>query len=421
MEENNNKIKVKLTTIIVLILVVTISIIGIVFTILNKNNYKKIDEGHDIDIGLPEFNAGDYENLFKDNNLKSDYNSNEEYTDLSYYYLTVMDSSYSTWYSGLSGYDYNNILKEVTYVRYVYQENNWVLAENKGNSPFFSQTGNGIIVNYECYYIPIYELEEGKNKVVVTEITNGGTKKEKEFIINRTPSEYDNMYQTKVINKSDTLSLNTYQDIININMNDYNKILLTGSFYSNYDIKDITWTRYEHENNNEEWKIIPKSQTNNVYYQSEGKAKIIGNYWAIDILNIDSDGTKIEITATDSAGAKVTKTVLINNISQSMNYDFENSNFDDGDITNDKGMRFINNEVLIMFNDNVKESRCQEIINEINGKIISSMGIIKEYEVQVNYKFTSYSSIEQYCKILEERYEEITNVSANMLFEMDLN
>lgn len=409
----NKKIKIIIGIVITLLV---IAIILIITKIYFTDKYKKIDEGHDI--GLPEFNAEDYENLLQKSNSKSDYNSNEEYTDLSYYYLTVMDSSYSTWYSGLSGYDYNNILKEVTYVRYVYQNNNWILAENKNNSPFFSQTGSGIIVNSERYYIPIYELEEGKNKIVVTEITNGGSKKEKEFIINRTPSEYDKIYQIKAVNKSDTLSLDTFQDVININMNDYDDILLTGSFYSNYDIKDITWTRYEHENNSEEWKVIPKSQINRVYYQSEGKAKIIGNYWAIDVLSTDSDGTKIEITATDSSGAKITKTVSINNVSQSMKYDFENPNINDNNITNDGGMRFINNEVLIMFNNNVKESRCEEIIDEINGKIISSMGIIKEYEVQVNYRFSTYESIKQYCEMLEQKYDEITNVSANMLFEM---
>ena len=419
MGKNNNQIKIKLTTIIFLISVVAIIIVGILFVISNKNKDKKIDEGHDM--GLQEFKTGDYESVLKENNTKSDFNPDEKYTDLSYYYLTVMDSSYSTWYSGLSGYDYNNILKEVTYVRYVYQDNNWILDENKSNSPFFSQTGNGIIVDSERYYIPIYELEEGKNKVVVTETTNGGTKKEKEFIINRTPSEYDKMYQIKTVNKSDTLSLNTYQDVININMNDYNDILLTGSFYSNYDIKDITWTRYEHEDNSEEWNVISKSLTNRAYYQSEGKAKIIGNYWAIDVLNTDSNGTKIEITATDLFGTQITKEVFINNTSSSMKYDFKNSNYNDENITNDNGMKFINNEVVIMFNSNVRESRCEEIINEINGKIISSLGSIKQYEVQTNYKFTTYSSIEQYCEMLQEQYDEITAVSANMIIEMNID
>ena len=173
----NKKIKAIIGIIIVLFLITIVLIIARIY-LIDKN--KKIDEGSDME--LPEFDVGSYENLLENNNSESDYNSNEEYTDLSYYYLTVMDSSYSTWYSGLSGYDYDNILKEITYVRYVYQNDNWVLAENKNNSPFFSQTGNGIIVNSERYYIPIYELEEGKNKVIVTETTNGGTKKEKEFI-----------------------------------------------------------------------------------------------------------------------------------------------------------------------------------------------------------------------------------------------
>ena len=84
-------------------------------------------------------------------------------------------------------------------------------------------------------------------------------------------------------------------------------------------------------------------------------------------------------------------------------------------------MRFINNEVLITFNSNVKESRCKEIINEINGNIISSLGSIKQYEVQVNYKFTTYSAIEQFCEMLQEKYDEIMYVSANMLYEMNLN
>lgn len=414
MKEKNDKIKTRLTVVSLFIIITIIIIVGIVFALLSiKKENEKIE--------LPEFSEADYQKILNNIKQKSKYNSDEEYTDFSYYYLTVMDSSYSGWYSSLSDYNYNNILKEVTFVRYVYQNNNWVLAENKNNSPFFNQTGNGIIVNSESYYIPVYELEEGRNKVVVTEITNGGNKKEKEFIINRTPSEYDDMYQAKAINKSDTLRLDTYQDVININMNDYNNILLTGSFFSNYALKDITWTRYEHENNSEEWKVIPKSQTNKVYYQSEGKAKINGNYWAIDILQTDSKGTKIEITATDLAGSKITKTVLINNTTQYEEENFGKSTAISGKIIEDNGMRFINNEVTIFFNENVDESRCEEIIKEINGKIKNSLGFIKNYEVQLNYKFSTYASIEKYCKTLEDLYDEITSVNANLIFEVSPN
>ena len=410
MIEKNDRKKTKLTVVLLFIIITIIIIVGIVVALLS---IKKEDEK----IELPEFSEEDYQKILNNIKSKEKYNSDEKYTDFNYYYLTVMDSSYSGWYSGLSDYNYNNILKEVTFVRYVYQNNNWVLAENKNNSPFFNQTGKGIIVNSESYYIPVYELEEGKNRVVVTETTNGGTKKEKEFIINRTPSEYDNMYQVKAVNKSDTLRLDTYQDVININMNDYNNILLTGSFFSNYAIKDITWTRYEHENNSEEWKVIPKSQTNKIYYQSEGKAKIAGNYWTIDILQTDSKGTKIEITATDLAGSKITKTVLINSTTQPVDENFQENTAISGKIIDDNGMRFIDNEVTIFFNENVDESRCEEIIKEINGNIKNSLGFIKNYDVQLNYKFSTYESIEKYCKTLEELYDEIFCVNANLIIE----
>ena len=411
MIEKNDRKKTKLTVVLLFIIITIIIIVGIVLALLI---IKKEDEKPE----LPEFSEEEYQKILKNIKSKENYNSNEIYTDFNYYYLTIMDSSYSGWHSSLSDYNYNNILKEVTFVRYVYQNNNWVLAENKNNSPFFNQTGNGIIVNSERYYIPVYELEEGKNKVIVTEITNGGTKKEKEFIINRTSSEYDNMYQIKVVNKSDTLRLDTYQDVINVNMNDYNNILLTGSFFSNYALKDITWTRYEHENNSEEWKVIPKSQTNKVYYQSEGKAKINGNYWAIDILQTDSKGTKIEITATDLAGSKITKTVLINNTTQYEEENFGKSTAISGKIIEDNGMRFVNNEVTIFFNENVDESRCKEIIKEINGNVKNSLGFIKNYEVQLNYKFSTYESIEKYCKTLEKLYDEILSVNANLIYEI---
>ncbi len=411
--EGKKEIKIKLISVIILILIVVIIIIGIILLLLNNNRDRKSFD----DISEPMINNLDSENIIKNNNSKSDYNSNEEYTDMSYYYLNVMDSSYSTWISSLSSFDYNNILKEVTYVRYVYENNNWVLAENKNNSPFFSQKGNGIIVNSERYYIPIYELQEGKNKIIVTEITNGGTKKVKEFIINRTASEYDRMYQIKPVNKTDTLSFNTYQEQININMYDNNDVLLTGSFYTKYGIKEITWKRYKHDNNSTEWIAVQNSQ--NKLYPSDGEAKIVDNYWAIDVLNTDLTGTKIEITATDFSGKTAVKTVLINNISSSLNNNYK-SNYN-SDIVEDGGIKFYNNQVLINFYNNVKESRCEEIIKEINGKTFWSSGIIKSYHIQVNKIFTTHSSITEYCKLLEEKYREIQNISPNYVWDIDYN
>ena len=73
----NKKIKVIIGTIIALLVIAMVLIITKIYFI---DENKKIDEGHDI--GLPEFDIGSYENLLDNNNSKSDYNANEEYTDL---------------------------------------------------------------------------------------------------------------------------------------------------------------------------------------------------------------------------------------------------------------------------------------------------------------------------------------------------
>ena len=98
----------------------------------------------------------------------------------------------------------------------------------------------------------------------------------------------------------------------------------------------------------------------------------------------------------------------------------ENFNYNDENITRDydSGRVFINNEVLIFFNSNVEESSCEEIIYEISGKNIAPI-VEKFYIVEVNYKFTTYSEIEEYGEMLKEQYDEIESVYANMIMPMD--
>ena len=348
------------------------------------------------------------------NSQTSSYNPDELYTDFNFYYITVMDSDYSTWDSNDPNYNYNNILKEVSYKRYVYKNDVWVLAKGQKNNPFFQQTGNGIIVNSEYYYIPIYELEIGKNKVVVTEISNGGTEKNKEFIINKNASDYDKMYKTEYVPHTDELTLTPYQKILSFNMNDTPDILLTGSFYTNSSIQNISWKRYAYQKSSNSWQIIPESMSNNVFYKAEGNAYIFDKFWAIDLMNIYFEGEKIEITAVDSSGQNVTQTIYLNNTSQPVNYNSQNH---ENRIVMDKATKFINNEVLIVFKDNVSSKRCEEIIAEIDGKIISAIGIVKEYDVQVNYTFNTLSEINNYSNMLKDAYEEIDEVGPNRIID----
>lgn len=367
----------------------------------------------DDNFNVEPINSND--STFQNNTSSPNYTLDEKYTNLNYYYLTITDSSYSPWDSSLPNYDYNNILRTITYVRYDYSDNQWILAKNNNNSPFFSQTGNGIIIDHEHYYIPIYELQEGKNKIVVVETTNNGSKKEKEFIINRAASEYDNIYSIKNVPQSDSLELTTYQDTININLNDYNNILLTGSFYSKYNIIDISWIRFEQEPSTLEWESIPKSRKDNPYYQNEGKATILGNHWAIDILGLNSNRNKIYITLSDSSGAKIRKTIFINNTSAKP---INHNNKYELHIINDNGTKFINNEIMIWFNSNLGYNKCKEIIDEIGGEIASgTMSFMDFYVVELNYEFVTREEIYQYCEELSKKYDEIELISLNPISE----
>ena len=66
------------------------------------------------------------------------------------------------------------------------------------------------------------------------------------------------------------------------------------------------------------------------------------------------------------------------------------------------GIKYINNEIMIMFNTGVSKERKKEIINNINGKIV---GIIdEEWDwIQVEVSERSYNELEELIKELEKK------------------
>lgn len=273
----------------------------------------------------------------------------------------------------------------------------------------FLGIGKGIFYESGAYYIPIYELEYGKNKVVVTETDSNDLVSEKEYIINRIASETDEIYQLKDIKEKGELSIIPFQE--NLKVKDATSVLLTGYIESNCDIASIKWKRYEHKNyNSTEWEVIPKSETNRVFYASEGEAQIIGNYWAIDVLGLMSGDTKIEIIATDISGKQIVQNVFIENSSEDISNKRE---YTDENYTTDQAITFINDEIVIFFDSNVETIRCKEIIQEIGGKIVSSKSSINMYSVQIDYKFETFEEIRDFCQNLEETYSEISVAGDN--------
>ena len=90
------------------------------------------------------------------------------------------------------------------------------------------------------------------------------------------------------------------------------------------------------------------------------------------------------------------------------------------DIIDDDGYKFFDNAVVICFKSDIEESKCKEIINEIDIEAIvnTSLADINIYRIVVSHSFTKFSEIEQYCKMLQEQYsEEIELVTPDMIFE----
>lgn len=87
-------------------------------------------------------------------------------------------------------------------------------------------------------------------------------------------------------------------------------------------------------------------------------------------------------------------------------------------ITEDDGIEFINNKVIIFFNNDVEAERCREIIEEIGGEVSYVEELINCYEVTVNKKFFSYDELKQYCEELEKNYKEILTTTADLVMEV---
>ena len=87
-------------------------------------------------------------------------------------------------------------------------------------------------------------------------------------------------------------------------------------------------------------------------------------------------------------------------------------------ITEDNGIEFINNKVIIFFNNDVEAERCRQIIAEIGGEVSHAEEFINCYEVTLNEKFFSYDELKQYCEELKKSYKEIQTTTADLVMKV---
>lgn len=161
MEENNKKIRVKLATVIVLVFIVAITIVGIIFSILNRNNDNK-------SININGNNTLKVEDTGLENEIGNP-NKDRKNTDISVYDLKLPDDFVSdkiaqcTNYQLLGGIKYSveNAEEAVNYIRTSYEKYD---AKN-------SELLKLELVDDEDFYYSVFKAYKNNNNDVTYENT----------------------------------------------------------------------------------------------------------------------------------------------------------------------------------------------------------------------------------------------------------
>lgn len=161
MEENNKKIRVKLATVIVLVFIVAITIVGIIFSILNRNNDNK-------SININGNNTLKVEDTGLENEIGNP-NKDRKNTDISVYDLKLLDGFVSdkiaqcTNYQLLGGIKYSveNAEEAVNYIRTSYEKYD---AKN-------SELLKLELVDDEDFYYSVFKAYKNNNNDVTYENT----------------------------------------------------------------------------------------------------------------------------------------------------------------------------------------------------------------------------------------------------------
>lgn len=121
--------------------------------------------------------------------------------------------------------------------------------------------------------------------------------------------------------------------------------------------------------------------------------------WEADLKLVPGDNT-ITVTADTNNGQIEEKTITINYDAGSV-YTLDESHIKTDEET---GITYIDNIIIIIFNNDVSDNRIHEIISSINGEIVGSLNAINQYQVQIDRM--ELADLESLQDELEE-YEEI--------------
>ncbi|MGN1478765.1 MAG: S8 family serine peptidase [Acutalibacteraceae bacterium] len=184
---------------------------------------------------------------------------------------------------------------------------------------------------------------------------------------------------------------------LTINQNDFSTtkkdVIISGTYTTDGVLKDITY------------KIFSYTDTDNA--SETGSVIIDGDQWEID-LQMKPDVNRIVITGENLDGAICEKTVLVT-------YDAGNvytPNEENIKIDEESNTLYVNNMIIIIFKNDISQSRIDEIVRSIDGKIVGKLNGINQYQIEVANKSLQQlkelvSTVEQYSEVLFAHYDEV--------------
>lgn len=156
-----------------------------------------------------------------------------------------------------------------------------------------------------------------------------------------------------------------------INQNDYetteNDVSITGSVEAEAGLRDVTYSVVSYSDNGEP--------------SATGKAIIDGINWKIGLL-LKPDFNKVTVFAEDMLGRIVSKTITIT-YDNGEAYQFNVNNVKTDNTTK---ISYINNIIIVFFNEGVTEGRKQEIVESIGGTVVGAFNGINQLQIQVEEK-----------------------------------
>ncbi|MDE6155994.1 MAG: S8 family serine peptidase, partial [Eubacterium sp.] len=146
-----------------------------------------------------------------------------------------------------------------------------------------------------------------------------------------------------------------------------------------------------------------------------GNAFINGNTFSADI-QLKPQINKITVTATTESGKTESKTVKITYDSGKI-YELDESHIAYDSETN---THYVDNIILIFFDEGVSDDRKNEIVSSINGKVVGSINGVNQWQVEVGTNDTN--GLKEICnglmnlqEIVYADFDRITNVSNDIV------